>query len=45
MPWVAFGTFSTLFLQYAGLSDAQVAALFVIRSIGGALGAISIEDS
>lgn len=40
MPWVAFSTFSTLFLQYAGLSDSQVAALFVLRSIGGALGTL-----
>lgn len=40
MPWVAFGTFSTLFFQYAGLSDAAVASLFVIRSIGGACGTL-----
>ena len=38
MPWVAFSTFSTLFLQYAGLSNSEVAGLFVVRSIGGALG-------
>lgn len=40
MPWVAFSTFSNLFLQYAGLSDSEVAALFVVRSIGGALGTL-----
>eukprot|EP01045_Picozoa_sp_COSAG04_P017169 COSAG04_NODE_1499_length_6523_cov_2.604141_4_plen_380_part_00 len=40
MPWVAFGTFSTLFLQYAGLSDSEVAFLFVLRSVGGAAGTL-----
>jgi MFS family permease len=40
MPWIAFGTFSTLFFQYVGLSNTAVAGLFLLRSVGGACGTL-----
>ena len=40
MPWVAFGTFGTLYLQYIGFSDSAVAAMIAIRTVGGGLGTL-----
>ena len=39
MPWVALSSFGVLWLQYVGLSNAEVAAVFFFRGLAGGLGA------
>mmetsp|Transcript_764 Transcript_764/g.1819 ORF Transcript_764/g.1819 Transcript_764/m.1819 type:complete len:278 (+) Transcript_764:660-1493(+) len=37
-PWVAFGSFSRLFFQYVGFSDAVIAGMLVVCGLFGASG-------